>query len=124
MKFCFHPSFSVCVVLFLKCIAYRQYIEWSCIFFLNPINQHIFFLIKAFSQWTFKVSIDKYVLITTLLLVFPMFLYSPLLPLFFFSPWGLMIFFRSILGFLPFCLVCIYCRFLICGYHGVHICDP
>ena len=39
-----------------------------------------------------------------------------------FFPCGLMILINSMLVLFPLSFLCIYCRFLICGDHAVHIC--
>ena len=119
----FHPfTFSLCVSLVLKWVSYKQQAHRS--YFIQ--SAILCLLIGSFSSLTFKTIIDRYVLIAIILLVFQLFCGSSL---FFCSsssyfPGILMIFFSGMFVFLSLLFLCIYCRFLICGYHGVHICSP
>lgn len=74
----------------------------------NP-TCHLCLLIGILSSLTFKIIIDKYILIAILILVFQFFFAHSL---FCFSFCGLMGFFCSILEFLSFLFMWIYCIFL------------
>ena len=94
------------------------------IFFIQSAT--ICLLIRAFSPLTFKVGIDRYVLISILVFVFQLVFINSLSLFisfsFCFSHCGLMILFYIMLCFLSFWFLCICYRFLICGFHAVHMC--
>uniref|UniRef100_A0A8C6CD31 Uncharacterized protein n=1 Tax=Monodon monoceros TaxID=40151 RepID=A0A8C6CD31_MONMO len=72
---------------------------------------------ESFLPLTFKVIINRYVLIAILLLVFSLFfVFLPCSLLFWFLPCGLMILFSGILVFLSLHFLCIHCRSLICVF--------
>ena len=67
-KICFFfLHFSLCVCLVLKWVSCKQHIDRSC-FFIQAVT--LCLLIGAFSYLTFKVIVDRWVLITLVLLVF------------------------------------------------------
>ena len=106
---------------FLHCIIFAS-------FFIDKVTVGVFtlcLLIGAFHTSTFKIIVDRYVFIAFLFLVSSRFCSCSLfIPCFCFYRYGLMIFFTSVFGFLSCQFLCIYCRLLIYGYQGVHICWP
>ena len=84
-------------------------------------------MIGAFSSFTFKVIIERCILISILLIVFffflsscsSVFLSSLALSALFLG--DLMDFFSVMFGLLSFKLLHFYYSFLICGYHEVHV---
>ena len=116
----FHSlTFSLCVSLDPKQVSYRHHIYGSC-FCIHSAT--LCLLIGAFSLFTFKVIIDRYVLIASLLFwgfcSSVLFLSSS----FVLFPCYLMTIFSVIFGILSVFCVCVYCRFLVYGYCEVCMC--
>ena len=100
-KMFFHPfTFSLYIFLHPKQVSCRQHID-GCYIFIHSATPCL--LIVELSTFTFKVTIDKYVLIPILIVfvcfVVPLFLYFHA-----FFLCNLMIFFSSMLTFLSFCI--------------------
>ena len=106
----FHPlTFNLCVSFTLKWVSCGQHIVGYCFIIQSVI---LSLLIGTCSPLTFKVSIDRYVLIGILILVFQLILYFFLILFFFF-----LFFLLWFDGFL-FYYVCVlsFCFLWICGY--------
>ena len=70
----FHPfTFCMCVSLDLKWVSCGKLIYGSCIFL--TYSAILYPLIKAYSLFTFKVTIDRYVHVTLLWIIFWVFFF-------------------------------------------------
>lgn len=111
LSLCLHVSSH------LKGVSCRQQVDGSCVLFNS-----LCLLTWEFSSLTFKVIVDRFVLITIFLIVFWMFLWFFSVPCFFCSfPLWFDEFFSGVLIFLSLYFFCIYCRCLICGYYEAYI---
>ena len=71
MNYLFHPfTFSLCVSFLLRWVSCRQHIYGSCFLIHSATLSR---LIVAFNSFTFKVIIDRYAVITSLLCIFIVF---------------------------------------------------
>ena len=100
--------------------VFRSELQAACIWvlFLYPFNHSVCF--GVFSSFTFKVIIDRYILMAFFVIVFCLFFVVLLL----LSSLVILSIFGVMFGFLSLYFLCIYCRFLVCGYHEVHIKQP
>lgn len=80
----------------------------------------LYLLTSEVSPFTFKAFINKYVLTAILFIVFWLFFSYFVTSLALFHC-DLMIFDSCMLRFLSLSLVCIYSKFLLCGYHKAYI---
>ena len=95
----FHPlTFSLYVSFALRWISCRNHIGGSCFFIQSST---LCLLIKAFSPLTFKVIIDKYVIIDILNLIFQLILCFSFVPFFFWLD-EFLLFYTCVLFFLVF----------------------
>lgn len=123
MEYIFHPlTFSLCKYSDLKHVSCRQcvYIYISSCFCIHSAT--LYLLVEAFSPFKFKVIIDKYVFIATLLTVlglFCSFCVSFCFPFLFFEIWWLYLI--LCLDSFLFLYLCICFRFLVCYYKVTHI---
>ena len=119
------PSFSVCVFTSEVSCGWHIYGSHFLFFFFFVFihSATLCLLIGVFSPFTFKVIIDKYILIAISLIVWGYFVVLAFFLLLLFSSlviWWL---------FLVLCLdyfhyVSIYHRYLVCGYHEDYILQP
>ena len=72
IKIPFFYPLTFCVILDVKWVLWWKHVNGAC-FPFNPLSHPIFW-ISTFSPFTFKVIIDRHVLITMLLVVFWLFL--------------------------------------------------
>ena len=123
MEYIFHPLiFHLCMYSDLKWVSCRQdiyiYTHMSCFCIHSAI---LYLLVEAFSPFKFKVLIDTYVLIATLLTVLGLFCsFCLFLPLFFFFViWWLYLI--LCLDSFFFLYLCIYFKFSVCDYNVTHV---
>ena len=110
---------SLLVSLDLKWVSYRQHMYGSC-FCIHSAT--LCLLIEVFSSFTFKIIVDRHVLIAILLFwgcFCSSFLFLSSSVLF---PCYLMTIFSIMFGVLSFCCVGMYHKFLVCGYCEVCMC--
>ena len=123
------PSPPLCVSLDLKWVTCRLHIYGSC-FCIHSRSIHsatVYLLIGIFNPFTFKVIIDRYIRFAILLVIFGCFCNCFFFLTPFFAPVScdLMTIFSVMFGLFLFCVcVCVYYRFLACGYQAhLYICD-
>ena len=126
MKCLFHSLiFNLCV--FSSEVSFLHVAYWRVRFLKkkNIQSATLFLLTGAFSPLTFKVVIDRYILVVILLLVFWLLSKFSVHSFFFWLPplWfdDFLWWYACVPLFLGF--VCVL-QVLICGYHGGHTCWP
>ena len=94
--------------------------NWWVLFFIQSMT--ICLLIGIFIPLIFKVIVDRYVLSVILLLVFLVVFNFSLFFFFLLLAFSLVVWWFSLVVCLCSLYFCVYCRFLTCGYYGIHIC--